>query len=139
MSAGLDSLQTDMWRLFRDYLAKRDIAMLTIDMPSLGASSHWPLTEDSSCLHQAVLNQLADLPWVDHFRIGLIGFRFGGNAMARLAFLESDKVKACVSLGAQSTIFSPLPRSWLPCPNVSRCTGVTFRQNVVDVRSYPDN
>ncbi|WP_165312107.1 esterase FrsA [Vibrio ziniensis] len=100
VSAGLDSLQTDMWRLFRDYLAKHDIAMLTIDMPSIGHSSQWPLTEDTSCLHQAVINQLADVPWVDHFCIGLIGFRFGGNAMVRLSFLEQEKVKACVAIGA---------------------------------------
>ncbi|GAA5647287.1 esterase FrsA [Vibrio proteolyticus] len=100
VSAGLDSLQTDMWRLFRDHFAKRDIAMLTVDMPSIGHSSHWPLSEDSSCLHQAVLNELPKLPWVDHRRVGLIGFRFGGNAMVRLSFLEQEKIKACVSLGA---------------------------------------
>lgn len=100
VSAGLDSLQTDMWRLFRDYLVKHNIAMLTIDMPSIGNSSHWPLTEDTSCLHQAVIEQLADVPWVDHFCIGLIGFRFGGNAMVRLSFLEQERVKACVSIGA---------------------------------------
>ena len=100
VSAGLDSLQTDMWRLFRDYLAKHDIAMLTIDMPSIGHSSQWPLTEDTSCLHQAMINQLGDIPWVDHFCIGLIGFRFGGNAMVRLSFLEQEKVKACVAIGA---------------------------------------
>ncbi|HHF3214178.1 TPA: alpha/beta hydrolase, partial [Vibrio diabolicus] len=57
VSAGLDTLQTDMWRLFRNHLAPRDIAMLTVDMPSVGHSSHWPLTENSSCLHQAVLNE----------------------------------------------------------------------------------
>lgn len=100
VSAGLDSLQTDMWRLFRDYLAPRDIAMITIDMPSVGHSSHWPLTEDSSCLHQAVLHELSHLPWVDHQKVGLVGFRFGGNSMIRLSFLEQGKIKACVSLGA---------------------------------------
>ncbi|MBY6198903.1 esterase FrsA [Vibrio hangzhouensis] len=100
VSAGLDSLQTDMWRLFRDYLAPAGIAMLTVDMPSIGHSSHWPLTEDTSCLHQAVLNELPAIPWVDHFKVGLLGFRFGGNAMARLSFLEQDRIKACVTLGA---------------------------------------
>ncbi|SDH68516.1 esterase FrsA [Vibrio xiamenensis] len=100
VSAGLDSLQTDMWRLFRDHLASRDIAMLTVDMPALGHSNHWPLGEDTSCLHQAVLNELPKLPWVDHHRVGLVGFRFGGNAMVRLSFLEQEKIKACVSLGA---------------------------------------
>ncbi|SHO58482.1 esterase FrsA [Vibrio quintilis] len=100
VSAGLDSLQTDMWRLFRDYLAELDIAMLTIDMPSIGYNSGWQLTEDTSVLHQAVLNQLSDLPWVDHHRVGLVGFRFGGNAMTRLSFLEPTRVRACVTLGA---------------------------------------
>ncbi|GAL22449.1 fermentation/respiration switch protein [Vibrio maritimus] len=100
VSAGLDSLQTDMWRLFRDYLAPAGIAMLTVDMPSIGHSSHWPLTEDTSCLHQAVLNELPNIPWVDHFKVGVLGFRFGGNAMARLSFLEPEKIKACVTLGA---------------------------------------
>jgi esterase FrsA len=100
VSAGLDSLQTDMWRLFRNRLAPRDIAMLTVDMPSVGYSSHWPLTEDTSCLHQAVLNELYSIPYVDHHKVGLVGFRFGGNAMVRLSFLEQDKIKACVALGA---------------------------------------
>ncbi|MGR5140038.1 alpha/beta hydrolase, partial [Vibrio jasicida] len=75
-------------------------AMLTIDMPSVGHSSHLPLTEDSSCLHQAVLIELYKLPWVDHYKVGLIGIRFGGNAMIRLSFVEQENIKACVALGA---------------------------------------
>lgn len=100
VSAGLDSLQTDLWKLFRNHLAPKNIAMLTVDMPSIGHNSHWTLTEDTSCLHQVVLNELFDIPWVDHHRVGLLGFRFGGNAMVRLSFFEQDKLKACVSLGA---------------------------------------
>ncbi len=100
VSAGLDTLQGDMWRLFRDYLSKKNIAMLTVDMPSVGYSSHWPLSEDSSCLHQAVVNELPSIPWVDHYRVGLIGFRFGGNALVRLSFMEPTKIKACVTMGA---------------------------------------
>ncbi|WP_341658742.1 esterase FrsA [Vibrio sp.] len=100
VSAGLDSLQTDLWRLFRNHLAAKNIAMLTVDMPSIGHNSHWSLTEDTSCLHQAVLNELFNIPWVDHHKVGLLGFRFGGNAMVRLSFVEQDKLKACVSLGA---------------------------------------
>ncbi|WP_038174040.1 MULTISPECIES: esterase FrsA [Vibrio] len=100
VTAGLDSLQTDLWSLFRDHLAKKDIAMLTVDMPSIGHNVHWNLTEDTSRLHQAVLNELYNIPWVDHHKVGLIGFRFGGNAMVRLSFMDPDKIKACVSLGA---------------------------------------
>ncbi|ANQ25609.1 hypothetical protein BA894_03650 [Vibrio natriegens] len=100
VSAGLDSLQTDMWQLFRHHFAPKDIAMLTVDMPSIGHSSHWPLTEDTSCIHQAVLNELYSIPYVDHHKVGLVGFRFGGNAMVRLSFLEQEKIKACVAMGA---------------------------------------
>ncbi|UUM31163.1 esterase FrsA [Vibrio japonicus] len=116
VSAGLDSLQTDLWTLFKDHFAKKDIAMLTVDMPSIGHNTHWNLTEDTSCLHQAVLNELHNIPWVDHFRVGLIGFRFGGNAMVRLSFLEQDKIKACVSLGApiHSVLSSPEKLKQMP-------------------------
>ncbi|WP_413285011.1 esterase FrsA [Vibrio sp. MA40-2] len=100
VSAGLDALQTDLWRIFKQYLAPMGIGMLTIDMPSIGSNSHWQLTEDSCKLHRAVLNELPTLPWVDHRNVGLLGYRFGGNAMLRLAFLEQDKIKACVTMGA---------------------------------------
>lgn len=100
VSAGIDSLQTEMWRIFRDYLAEHEIAMLTVDMLGVGSNTHWNLTEDSSTLHQAVLNELPNIPWVDAFNVGLLGFRFGGNVMTRLSFIEQDKIKACVALGA---------------------------------------
>ncbi|WP_105900944.1 esterase FrsA [Vibrio gangliei] len=120
VSAGIDNLQTDMWRLFRDYLAKHNIGLLTVDMPGIGANAHWTLTEDSSYLHQAVLNELPNIPWVDHHNVGLLGFRFGGNVMARLSFIEQDKVKACVALGApihdllsSSEKFGMMPKMYL--------------------------
>ncbi|MDA9557929.1 esterase FrsA [Vibrio sp.] len=100
VSGGLDSLQTDMWRLYRDYLAKEEIAMLTVDMPSIGTNNRWSLTEDASVLHQMVLDELPQIPWVDHYKVGLLGFRFGGNVMVRLSHLEQRKLKACVTLGA---------------------------------------
>ncbi|PJC86495.1 esterase FrsA [Vibrio sp. HA2012] len=100
VGAGLDSLHSDLWKLFRDYLAPGNIAMLILDMPSVGHSSQFTLTENSCSLHRAVLEKLPELPWVDHHRVGLLGYRFGGNAMVRLAFMQPDKIKACVSIGA---------------------------------------
>jgi esterase FrsA len=140
ISAGLDSLQTDMWRIFRDYLAKRDIAMLTVDMPSIGTNAHWPLTEDTSKLHQEVLNQLHTLPWVDHRRIGLFGFRFGGNAMIRLSFIESNKIKACVALGApiHSMLSSPLKVKAMPKMYLDVLAS-RLEKNTVDVDSLSRN
>lgn len=95
----LDTLQTDYHRLFRDYLAPNGIAMLTIDMPSIGSSYKWKLTQDSSFLHQQVLQQLPSIPWIDHTRVCAFGFRFGANVAVRLAYLESQRLRAVACVG----------------------------------------
>ncbi|KAB8312987.1 esterase FrsA [Erwinia endophytica] len=99
LCGSLDVLQIDHYRLFHDYLAPRGIAMLTIDMPSIGLSSKWKLTQDTSFLHQQVLQQLANVPWVDHSRVAALGVRFGANVAVRLAYLESHRLRAVACLG----------------------------------------
>ncbi|MDR3432222.1 MAG: esterase FrsA [Rouxiella aceris] len=96
---GLDALQSDYHRLFHSYLAPLGIAMITIDMPSVGFSSHVKLTQDTSVLHQQVLAQLDKIPWVDSTRVALFGARFGGNVAVRLAYLEPRKIRAVACLG----------------------------------------
>ncbi|WP_312634107.1 esterase FrsA [Pseudescherichia sp.] len=96
---GLDSLQSDYYTLFEHYFAPNGIAMLTLDMPSIGFSSKWKLTQDSSMLHQHVLKALPDIPWIDHTRVAAFGFRFGANVAVRLAYLESPRLKAVACLG----------------------------------------
>lgn len=99
LCSSLDSLQTDHYRLFHDYLAPRGIAMLTIDMPSVGFSAKWKLTQDSSFLHQQVLKQLENVAWIDHTRVAAFGYRFGGNIAVRLAWLEAPRLRAVACLG----------------------------------------
>ncbi|QKJ85981.1 esterase FrsA [Paramixta manurensis] len=99
MCGGLDALQTDYYRLFHDYLAPRGIAMLTIDMPSVGFSAKWKLTQDTSFLHQQVLRGLSSVPWVDHTRVAAFGYRFGANVAVRLAWLEAAKLRGVACLG----------------------------------------
>ncbi|NDK99781.1 esterase FrsA [Photorhabdus bodei] len=96
----LDNLQSDYYRLFRDYLAPLGFAMLTVDMPSIGYSSRLKLTQDTCTLHQQIIHQLDEIPWIDHTRIGLFGFRFGANIAVRLAYLESKRIKGVATLGA---------------------------------------
>ncbi|MGS9407118.1 alpha/beta hydrolase, partial [Salmonella enterica subsp. enterica serovar Infantis] len=60
-----DAMQSDYYTLYERYFAPRGIAMLTLDMPSVGFSSKWKLTQDSSVLHQHVLKALPNVPWVD--------------------------------------------------------------------------
>lgn len=99
MCGGLDALQSDYYHLYADYFAPLGIAMMTLDMPSIGFSSKWKLTQDSSFLHQQVLKALPDIPWVDHTRVAAFGFRFGANVAVRLAYLESPRLKAVACLG----------------------------------------
>ncbi|ADP11697.1 fermentation/respiration switch protein [Erwinia sp. Ejp617] len=99
MCGSLDSLQSDHYRLFHDYLAPRGIALLTLDMPSVGFSAKWKLTQDTSYLHQQVLRQLENVAWIDHTRVAAFGFRFGANVAVRLACLETQRLRAvaCIS------------------------------------------
>jgi len=99
VSGSIDSLQTDFYGLFREYLAPAGIAMFTLDMPGIGYSSQWPLVEDTSRLHQALLQHLEQVPWVDHRRVGMIGARLAGNVAARLAFIEPYRLRAVVCIG----------------------------------------
>jgi esterase FrsA len=99
VTGGIDSLQLDFIRLYEKMLAPLGIGMLSLDLPGCGYSSHWPLVEDSSRLHQAVLQYLKDVPWVDDQRIGMIGFRLGGNVAVRLSYLEQLRMKAVVCIG----------------------------------------
>lgn len=99
MCGGLDGLQIDYYSLFEHYFAPLGIAMLTLDMPSIGGSSKWKLTQDSSQLHQHLLRELPNIPWVDHTRVAAFGFRFGANVAVRLAYLESPRLKAVACLG----------------------------------------
>ena len=94
----LDTLEADYHSLFYEYLAPHGIAMLTLDMPSIGSSSKWQLTQDSSYLHQQVLRQLASVAWVDHQRVTAFGFRFGANVAVRLAYMEPQRLRGVACL-----------------------------------------
>ncbi len=100
VSGGLDALQCDFLPLFEKQLAPAGIAMLTVDLPGIGFSSHVKLEQNSSNLHQAIIHYLKTVPWIDHDRISLMGMRFGGNVATRLAFLEPKYVKSVVCVGA---------------------------------------
>ncbi len=99
VSGGFDYQQIEFSRFFETYFAPANIAMLTLDMPSIGQSSSLYLTENTCKVHLAFLQSLIDIPWVDQDKIGCLGFGMGANAAVRMAFVESQKVKACVSVG----------------------------------------
>lgn len=116
MCGELDGLQNDYYRFFEHYLAPRHLAMLTLDMPGVGASAKWSLNQDSSQLHQQALDALRDIPWIDHQRVAAFGFRFGANVAVRLGWLSATKLKAiaCLSPMVHSIFTNQQAQSQLP-------------------------
>ena len=122
VSGALEALQCEFYKLFEQHLAPQGVAMLNIDLPGIGFSSHVKLEQDSSLLHQALIEHLKTVAWVDHDRIAIMGIRFGGNIATRLAFLEPKMVKAVVAIGAPVSslfenyeTFKQLPPVFLDC------------------------
>ncbi|WP_108649933.1 esterase FrsA [Dongshaea marina] len=118
VSGSIESLQVDFFRFYKDYLAPAKIAMLTLDIPGIGYSSNWPLVQDTSRLHQAALEHMRHVPWVDDSRIAMVGFRIAGNVAARLAFLEPFKLKAAVSIGGGIDSFFTHPELFEQAPQM---------------------
>jgi esterase FrsA len=100
VTGAMDTLQIDHRVLFEKVLAPLGIAMLSLDLPGCGYASTWPLIQDTSRLHQAVLHHLKTVPWIDDQQIGMLGFRLGGNVAVRLAYLEPLRLKTVISIGA---------------------------------------
>ncbi|EKT59417.1 esterase FrsA [Providencia sneebia] len=95
----LDSLQIDYCQFFRRYLEPLGIAMLTLDMPSIGYSIKFKLTQETSALHEQVVRQLETIAWIDHTRFGIMGLKFGANIALRLAYMCPDRIKGVAVLG----------------------------------------
>lgn len=100
MCGGLDAMQTDYYSLYERYFASRGIAMLIIDMSSVGFFLKWKFIQDFSLLYQYVLKALFNVSWVDYIRVAVFGFRFGVNVVVRLVYFESSRLKAVVCFGS---------------------------------------
>ncbi|WP_094752367.1 esterase FrsA [Psychromonas sp. CD1] len=139
VSGGIDMLQCDLYPLFEKDLAPVGIAMLTVDIPGIGFSSQIKLTQDSSQLHQAIVNYMKKVPWVDQTKIALMGMRFGGNIAIRLAFLEPKAVKSVVSVGATvSSIFDDIEKFKELPPVLLDCFASRLQLNSSDITQlYP--
>ncbi len=101
-------LQADM-AFARGLSGAKHSRCFTVDMPSIGHNSHWPLTEVQHCLHQAVLNELPNIPWVDHHKVGVLVW-FETNAMVELSLSSNRKDQSVyLSWCANSRYFYCMP------------------------------
>lgn len=97
LCGSMENLQSDYYKLFQNYLAPAGIAMLGVDLPSVGHCSRWTLTHNTSELHQKVLQQMGSVPWIDGNKIVAMGINFGGNVAVRLAYMEPKRLRGVIS------------------------------------------
>ncbi|MBD1388931.1 alpha/beta hydrolase [Neiella sp. HB171785] len=100
MAGGGDALQSDYFRVFRDYLGPLGIAVLGVDMPGVGYAEHWKLDQDTCALHLQVLQHIQDNPWINRHKVAMLGMRAGGHAAVRAAYLEPDLLAGVVAIGS---------------------------------------
>lgn len=98
LCAGLSNLQIDFYHYFADYLAPLGVGLLTVDTPSIGFSKQFNLSQNTSLIHQGILEQIKSVPQIDYDKIILLGYRFGANIATRLAYLMPNNVKGIINV-----------------------------------------
>jgi len=133
VSPGIDGLQCDLLSLFENHLKPAGLAMLTVDMPGVGFSSHLKLSQDTCQLQQAVLRYMKEVPWVDQSRVALMGLEMGGNSMLRLAYIEPQRVRGVVSVGpAIASVFDKQEQFTKLAPMTLDCFASRMQMNRSD-------
>lgn len=105
---GSDQTMTTLYPSFRDYFAPEGWAMLSFDLPGIGANSHIAVnTRETNLIHRAVLAGISEDIRLDSTKVALIGSSFGGHSAVKTAFTDADKVAAAVSIcGAVNAPFT---------------------------------
>lgn len=86
---------TDFFRFFYDDLRLNGIGLIIIDMPGMNSSSKLDLGIDSSDILVALYDHIKEhIPYLDHCKLGVIGFQIGGTLATRYAILNHDKIKS---------------------------------------------
>lgn len=98
LCAGLSNLQIDFYHYFANYLAPLGVGLLTVDTPSIGFSRQFNLSQNTSIIHQSILEQIKSIPLIDYDKIILFGHRFGANIAMRLAYLMPNRIKGVINV-----------------------------------------
>ncbi len=91
------NLCTEYLRFFQESLFPLGIAMVVVDMPGVGLSSKVSFSPQLGKVHQAALDCiLANINYLDHNNVGVLGQRLGANAALQVSVMNSSIVKASV-------------------------------------------
>ncbi|XKM12894.1 alpha/beta hydrolase [Orbaceae bacterium ac157xtp] len=98
LCAGLTNLEIDYYNFFANYLAPNGFGLLTVDSPSIGTSKQFNLRQNTSIIHQSVLEQIKTIPAIDYANVFLMGVQFGANIATRLAYLMPNKIRGLINI-----------------------------------------
>lgn len=119
LSGGIDTLKVEHHPIV-EALNARGMSALVIDLPGVGESNY----VDATPAHDEVFSRFLDLvtpdPRIDERRVGIWAASWGGNAAAKIAFVD-PRFKAAASVcGPVHEVFSP--PWWVPrfVPNLTR-------------------
>ena len=90
----------DVYKEERDTsdLLDAGLAAFSTDMPGNGESPEW-YTADAGRMYSAVIDYLETRDDVDATRLGIVGRSYGGYWAAKMAYLESKRIRAAVEWG----------------------------------------
>lgn len=139
-SQGSDQSKETMFSYFEDFLAPRSIGLLALDLPGMGGSAEYDMTDGrTDKLHLAALEWIKKHPQADARKIFLQGSSFGGNAVAR-AFLKSndlDLAGVMYSCGLINEAFVAPPELYAELPTYTT-DGVKSRLGLSIGGSFED-
>lgn len=116
LTYGSDVTKEDGLDFFRLELARRGIALFSVDMPGIGEGAHLSLLDGSDQILRGARAHLQKQTMINEDLIYVVGASFGGNAAAR-AFLTMDGLAGVVSMcGPLHSAFMAPPQGFDALP-----------------------
>ncbi|MGN0903225.1 MAG: alpha/beta hydrolase [Succinivibrio sp.] len=87
---------TSFFRFYTQCLKDRNIALLVIEMPGIGACDKLNLADHFSSVIEEAVKTVIELPYIDSTNIGLLGSALASTACIRATVLLKDIIKTVV-------------------------------------------
>jgi len=121
VTGGIDRSLVEYFNYFRDYFNEANVAMVTFDIPGVGASASFTLDKSTEKIHQAVLDYITNDTRFDDERIAVFSSSMGGNPAVKLAVTEQNRLVAVVNrCGAVHGVLVASPEQLAFLPDMTR-------------------
>jgi esterase FrsA len=105
-SGGIDVFKTENYPVAKE-LNEKGIAVLLLDLPGVGESNFVPVDPNHDRVYSDMLSLLEKDPRIDGSRAAVYATSWGGNASARVAFIDERFVASVSACGPIHDTFNP--------------------------------